>query len=285
MIEIKLMVCIADYKLSHRNYLWVLFYEFNKMYPSYKVDIYVNLTDPLLIPEMGDYLPPFDNVRIFEFYHDESIGYDLTFYHRQLMIDKQDDYDLFLYTENDVLYTKDNIDAFVGESNILPDDYIPGFMYYEKKPKPDNNKYLISFSSDWHPQGICNGISGRGGEQRLIINEKSYGTVYNVCQGSYLLTRKQLKKVISYGSYHVTPHGHWDGPQPYGVPETAAAIPYSSSGMKKVIPLDRLDSFLIPHLRNYYVFYLNGANYSDADFLNHYNLLNPIIIGDTVMIS
>jgi hypothetical protein len=265
----KLLVCISDYKTVHRKYLWLLFYEFNKMHPKYQIDIHVDLTDPLLIKEMGNFLPPFDNIEIFEHYHAESMGYDITFCHRKRMIEEQDNYDLFLYVENDILYTQNNIDAFVEEVKLLPLNYIPGFLYYERKPKPDKNKYILSFSNDWHPEGICKSKPGKGEEEKLIINNRPYATVYNLCQGSYLLTKNHLKQAINSGGYLIDHHTHIYGKQPYGIPETAAASPYSLCGMKKVIPLYGFEHFLIQHLRNYYV--LNYSTiYSDNDFLNHY---------------
>ncbi|WP_457836069.1 hypothetical protein, partial [Staphylococcus aureus] len=49
----------------------------------------------------------------------------LPFPHKQLFADRRDDYDLFLYSEDDTLVTEKNLQAFLEVSAVLPENEIP----------------------------------------------------------------------------------------------------------------------------------------------------------------
>jgi hypothetical protein len=55
----------------------------------------------------------------------------LSFAHKRLFADRQDDFDLFIYTEDDILITEEHIRAFLQLSPTLHTGEIPGFLLKE----------------------------------------------------------------------------------------------------------------------------------------------------------
>ena len=66
--------------------------------------------------------------------HTESVGYGLTGMHRTYFLSKLDQYDMFIYTEDDVVISPQNIIAWLSERKFLftikgpVSDYRPGFI-------------------------------------------------------------------------------------------------------------------------------------------------------------
>ncbi|UZE48036.1 hypothetical protein ONR75_24775 [Rhodopseudomonas sp. P2A-2r] len=58
--------------------------------------------------------------------------WSLPFGHKKLFAENVDRYDLFLYSEDDILVTERNIRAFLEVSQALPPDEIPGFLRIEQ---------------------------------------------------------------------------------------------------------------------------------------------------------
>ena len=57
--------------------------------------------------------------------------WSLPFAHKRVMTERSNDYDLFVYSEDDILITDENIRAFVETSEILPDNECVGFVRIE----------------------------------------------------------------------------------------------------------------------------------------------------------
>jgi hypothetical protein len=113
--------------------------------------------------------------------------WSLPFAHKRLFAEHVDEYDLFIYAEDDILITQDNVQAFLEASSILPEDEIAGFFLIESGPDgrlyyPEVNKHF-----HWDPQSV----RGRG---RQLFARFS-------CEhaGCYILTRAQLKRAIVSG--------------------------------------------------------------------------------------
>lgn len=56
----------------------------------------------------------------------------LPFAHKRLFAERQDDYDLFIYTEDDILIRDHNLAAFLEASAVLSEDEIAGLFRYER---------------------------------------------------------------------------------------------------------------------------------------------------------
>jgi SAM-dependent methyltransferase len=160
----------------------------------------------------------------------------LPFAHKQIFADAVDNYDLFIYTEDDIEILDEHIRAFLEVTPALAPDEIAGFFRYEIDTAgnffyPDVHAFFR-----WVPDSV---------RQRGPYTVAEYT---NEHAGCYALTQEQLRRVLASGGFLRPPS---DGL--YGLPETAATDPYTSCGFRKVICISRLDDFLVHHLPNRYL--------------------------------
>lgn len=208
----RIKVAIANFGESQLEFLAEVLREF-RSFQRHAVDITVYTTVPVDAPH-----------KIL----DGAIGYGLPFACREDMAASINDYDLFLYDENDMLITEENIDAFVECQSTLPPNQICGFYRYELN---NGMKLLLDLNPFW-------------GKVVQNIYDHAF-TVGNQHQGCWLLTRAQLQHCIDSGNFLVPPHV-----RPYGMLEQGASDPYTNCGLEKVLPreLALLEKLQIRHL-------------------------------------
>jgi len=160
----------------------------------------------------------------------------LPFAHKRVFAERLERYDLFIYTEDDILITETNIRAFLRASEVLPDEEVAGFLRFETD---QNSKVYFADALGpyhWEPSSV----KARDGQIfAFFTNEHA---------GAYILTREQLRRAVRSGGFLVAPH---EGK--HTMLETAATDPYLYCGLKKVICISHLDEFLIHHLSNKYI--------------------------------
>ncbi len=158
----------------------------------------------------------------------------LPFAHKALFADRMNDYDLFLYSEDDVLVTERNIHAFICAGRSLGEREIPGFLRFEEGPQ-ERNFPDIHGRFRWDPGSVTR----RG--------DSAWAFLTNEHSGCYLLTREHLRRALASGGYLVGPHqGKYD------LLCTAATDPYTQCGFRKLLCISRIDDFLVHHLSNKY---------------------------------
>lgn len=159
--------------------------------------------------------------------------WSLPFGHRPLFAERAEDYDLFIYSEDDTEITEAHVGAFLDAASHLPEDMIPGFLRHEYGP--DGQKYCEPIHGPyyWDPASAFEA----GGHV--------YASYTNAHAASYILTRAQLRRCIASGGFLVPPHkGRYD------MLCAAATDPYIHCGMTKVIRISDLDAFSLHHLPN-----------------------------------
>lgn len=162
--------------------------------------------------------------------------WSLPFAHRPLFADRADDYDLFVYSEDDTLLTQGHLEAFLDADALLPDDEVPGFLRYEVHPSGERSYSSIHSTYRWWPETAAR----RGGEVFA-----SFSNHHSAC---YVLTRAQLRTAIDSGGFLVPPHhGRYD------MLVSAATDPYTQCGLTRRICVSRVDAFLVAHLSNAYL--------------------------------
>ena len=220
----RVLVAIAHYGTKNRSFLERVLDEYASM--SLNVDVVI-LTEAAKT-----------------FAHDVEVivglpiadPWSLPFGHRQLFAERRDSYDLFIYSEDDILVTEENVLAYVEQAAKLPADRLAGFVRFEigadgKRFFPDSHS-----GYHWRPSSI----EHVGGEVYA-----SYSNEHAAC---YILTREQLDGCIASDGYLVAPHaGRYD------MLVSAATDPYVTCGKRKVIPLERIEEFLVHHLPNNYI--------------------------------
>lgn len=210
---------LANYGTSNDVYLGRVLDEYRKM--PHDVDIVVlsnvpknlgpNIEVLLTIPPKNPYAFPFA--------------------HKKILAERMSLYDLFIYSEDDTLYTQRNIEAFLRATEVLRDDEIAGFLNTETDATGNLHFCNVNSCYHWDP----NSVKTRG--------EHTFAYFTNEHSASYLLTRRHLQKAIESGGFLVGPH---EGR--YQLRESAATDPYTQCGFKKLICLSNLDDFLIRHL-------------------------------------
>ncbi|MEW6681752.1 MAG: class I SAM-dependent methyltransferase [Nitrospirota bacterium] len=162
--------------------------------------------------------------------------WSLPFGHKTLFAKRIEEYDFFIYTEDDTLITERNIDAFIQVTRVLPDRYISGFIRYEISP--EGKKFFTTFHDHfhWDPNSI------------VKIGEYIFAHYTNDHSACFILTRGQLRKAIESGGFLLPPRkGRYD------MLVTAATDPYTQCGMKKLVCISHLNDFCLPHLPNAYI--------------------------------
>lgn len=175
----KVLVSIATYGTKNVQYLNRVIDEY-KSYKNYTVDITVHGTVNL------------DRTDVNFVYHENPKN--TVYFHRQEFIDKQDDYDLYIFTEDDMLIKESNVDVYMKYDRQLPLNHCLGFLRFENTP--ENIKYFIDL---WLNVPNYSFIKN----YRTEINELDYFSTTNVHQACYILTKEKLKYVISNMKYAV----------------------------------------------------------------------------------
>jgi 2-polyprenyl-3-methyl-5-hydroxy-6-metoxy-1,4-benzoquinol methylase len=164
-----------------------------------------------------------------------SNPWSLPFAHKPLFAQNVDEYDLFIYSEDDIEVTEENIDAFLRWTPRLPDDEIAGFLRYEVDASGARSLPDVHGRFHWVPESVRRRGTGVFAE---FTNEHA---------AFYILTRQQLKRAIASGGFMRDP-----SKGKYDMLCSAATDPYTNCGFRKVLCVSEIDKFLIHHLPNRY---------------------------------
>jgi 2-polyprenyl-3-methyl-5-hydroxy-6-metoxy-1,4-benzoquinol methylase len=220
----RILVVIANYGTKNLKYLQVLLAEYRRM--PFQVDIIILSNEP---KQFG----PDVEVRVGL---PTKNPWSLPFAYKPLLAERSQDYDLFIYTEDDVLITERNIRAFLRATEVLPEDYIAGFIRYEVADAGKRYYSTVHGSYHWEVQSVIR----RG--------EFTFAHFTNDHSGCLMVTKQQLGRALASGGFL---RGFRRGR--YGYPETAATDLYTQCGFKKVIGISHLEDFCLAHLPNVYV--------------------------------
>ncbi|HUB00966.1 MAG TPA: methyltransferase domain-containing protein [Terracidiphilus sp.] len=161
--------------------------------------------------------------------------FSLPFAHKQVFAEQILHHDLFIYSEDDILITADNIEAFLEQSSVLPPHQVPGFLRIEKGSNEQIKYCDIHAGASWDPKSVI-GIGGR-----------TFAYLSNEHAACYILTSKQLEIALYSGKFLVAPY---EGR--YRMLETAATDPYTQCGFKKMICVSDIKRSSVHHLPNKY---------------------------------
>jgi len=239
---LKVLVAIANYGTGNDKFLSQVLGEFRAM--PYEVDIVVNTNIP---KNLG---PGVEVVVGFPAADPRS----LPFAHKQIFADRSDKYDLFIYTEDDTLITKENIEAFLRVTAVLPENELAGFLRTEQRSDgavffPD-----VIFHYHWDVESIRR----RGAYKFAFFSDEH--------SGSYILTKEQLRGAIASGGFLVP---FYD--EKYPPLETAATDPYTQCGFRKMMCISHFQDFILPHLSNKYAG--NGITVAGEEFYRQLDAL------------
>ena len=162
--------------------------------------------------------------------------WSLPFLHKKVFADRIDQYDLFIYSEDDILVTEHNLRAFLDVCSDLKDDEIAGFFRVEKGSSDDENYPDVHANFHWAPNSV------------RLRGKYTLATFTNEHAACYALTQGQLTKALESGGFLVAPH-EWK----YDLICTAATDPYTQCGFQKLIAISHFDDFTVEHLSRKYI--------------------------------
>lgn len=220
----RILVAIANHGTKNQRFLLQLLRSYREM--SHDVDIVV-LSD--VAKDLGADVEvrvgaPNDN------------PWSLPFAHRRLFAERANDYDLYIYSEDDTLVEARHIDVFLELDRLLPANEVPGFLRYEVYPTGERSYCSVHSGYRWLPDSVTT----HGGEVFA-----SFTNEHSAC---YLLTGEQLRTAIASGGFLVEPHeGRYD------MLVSAATDPYVRCGLRRRICISRIDDVLLHHLPDVYL--------------------------------
>jgi 2-polyprenyl-3-methyl-5-hydroxy-6-metoxy-1,4-benzoquinol methylase len=220
----KILVAITSYGTSNDRYLARVTQEYRSMAFETYIVIFSNYRKR--VPGGTELVVglPTENPR------------SLSFAHKQLFADRQNDFDLFIYTEDDILITDKNIRAFLQLSPTLHAGEIPGFLLREIAADGSLNYPQAHAQFHWDPGSVvCRG-------------SETYAFFTNEHAASYMLTRVHLQQAVASGGFVVRPYE-----DRYDMLCSAATDPYTRCGFRKLICISRLEEFSLHHLPNKYI--------------------------------
>lgn len=220
----RVLAAIAHYGTKNRRHL-------QKMISALKATRFD--VDIVILSEMSKDLGPDVEVQVGM---PTSNPWSLPYAHRTLFSAERDNYDLFVYSEDDTLVEERHLEAHIRLSELLPASFLPGSLRYEVDPL--GRRSFSSFHSQyrWDPDSV------------FVVNGLTFARFTNDHAAWYAINREQLAQAIGSGGFLVDPHeGRYD------MLVSAATDIYTQCGFKRVLCLEHIDDLLVHHLPNVYL--------------------------------
>ena len=219
----KILAVLVNYNEEQLQYLEQVVNEL-KSFKKYSVTIVVNSNIPLDIKGI-------DRVNVIELNNYQLLPLTC----RQVIWDYKDEFDIFLFGENDHLFKEHHIDKHLEYTSFLPKNRITGLIQYEEN---ETGKYYPAYHAhyDWDYSSV---------EE---YNGKKFAHFTNLHQATFILTKEQLHTIgakFDFTQFFNSSH--------YSVKCKVNTDIYQFGDWKKVICISDFESNLIHHLPNIYI--------------------------------
>ena len=177
---------------------------------------------------------------------DKSLQHGLVFEPRQYVLDHLEEYDYFLYNEDDIFISKDCL-SFALETNekLIKQNlqYNVGMLRYELKNNVPEFVDLSPYNS------VHLGGNGVSDIIRYItqVSSEYYFNAWNPHSGNFLLSRDQVKLLRDNGYFSTTPQATFAG-----ILESGATGFHNV--MLKYTPVADYKRLMVHHMSNKYIF-------------------------------
>ena len=222
--KIRILVAIASYGRGNDKYLAQLVHE----YQSMSFDVHVVVLSNI----QKDVGPGVELVVGLPTRNPWTLPYG----HKKIFAERLNAYDLFIYSEDDILITEKNIRAFLKVSKVLPENAIAGFLRFEQSADGGITHPDVLGTYHWEPGSVQS------------HGEYKFAHFTNEHSGCYIISREQLQRAINSGGFLVGPHQ-----RKYDLLCAAATDPYTQCGLRKLICISHLEDFLVHHTANKYI--------------------------------
>lgn len=229
--KLKVLSVLVNYGNEQIDYLKKVVNEL-KSFKNYDVTVIVNSNVPLNIPNI-------DKVNLYQNMENYQL---LPLTCRTTIIDNINNYDVFIYGENDHLFKEIHIDKHIQYSKILPNNRIPGLIQYEEN---NEGKFYPAYHAhyEWDFDSV------------EVYDNKTFAHFTNVHQATFILTKEQLVNISKKHNFK-----EFFGQSKYSVKCKVNTDIYDFCGMKKMICISEFKDNLIHHLPNLYINGENGRN-------------------------
>jgi GR25 family glycosyltransferase involved in LPS biosynthesis len=229
--KLKILSVLVNYGDEQIDYLKKVVSEL-KSFKHYDVTVIVNSNIPLNIPNI-------DKVNLFQKMENYQL---LPLTCRATIIENINNYDIFIYGENDHLFKETHVNKHIEYSKILPKNRIPGLIQYEEN---DEGKFYPAYHADydWDFESVES------------YDNKMFAHFTNVHQATFILTKEQLVDISKKHDFK-----EFFGKSKYSVKCKVNTDIYDFCGMKKMICISEFKDNLIHHLPNLYIHGENGRN-------------------------
>ena len=202
---------------------------------------------------------------------------------RKIIWRNRKDYDIFIYGENDHLFTETHVDSHIKYSSILPENRISGLLQYEEN---DGVKYYPGYHGDF--EWDFNSVEIYGG--------KTFAHFTNLHQATFILTREQLLRIGKKIDFEILVPDpskllvnrvirkikiqmglKVDRLDKYSVKCKVNTDIYGFAGMKKMICISDFEDNLIHHLPNLYIDGIKGRNKFRSDQTSMNRALSKVL--------
>lgn len=219
----RILAVLVNYGDEQLNYLQQVVTSL-KNFEKYQVSVVVNSNIPLEIEGV-------DYVNVLELENYQLLPLTC----KQVLWYYKDEFDIFIFGENDHLFLEHHIDKYLEYESILPGDRIAGLIQYEEN---EIGKYYPAYHAhyDWD----YNSVEEYGGKKFAHFN--------NLHQATFILTKEQL---LNIGEQH--DFTQFFGQSHYSVKCKVNTDIYQFCGMKKMICVSDFEDSLIHHLPNIYI--------------------------------
>lgn len=242
-----ILVVIVNYGDEQLNYLQRMIDELNS-FSKYKVDIVVHSNIPLSLSGVTE-------IKIFQLNNFEYLPLTC----RTTIWEKKDEYDVYVFSENDHLITENHIDKHLEYEVILPSNRISGLIQYEIN---ETGRYYPAYHKDfkWDSTSV------------EIYNNKIFAQFTNLHQASFILSKNQLARVGKQFDFTKLVNHTFlyrilqkfkkivklpTITNPYSVKCRVNTDVYQYGGMKKLICISEFEQNIVHHMPNLYI---NGEN-------------------------
>lgn len=154
---------------------------------------------------------------------------------RKRIAEEVNNYDYFIFSENDHLWLEHHLDNFSTYESILPPDRITGLIQYEYNEK---SRFYPAYHADY--TWDINSVE--------VYGDKVFAHFTNVHQGCFLISKPQLERMLK-----TTEFTNFLSKDQYSIKCKTNTDIYQYCGMKKMICISEFDQNLIHHLPNIYI--------------------------------
>lgn len=247
---LKILAVLVNYGDEQINYLEQVVNEL-KQFKKYTINVVVNSNISLKISGI-------DQLNLFELEDYQLLPLTC----RKVIWDNRNEYDIFIYGENDHLFLEKHIDNHISYSKILPENKIAGLIQYEENKE---GKYYPGYhlDFDWDYKSV------------VEYDNKLFAHFSNVHQATFILTQNQLLRIGKKIDFKKLVDENTllkkilrkvrkkiglkvERMDKYSVKCKVNTDIYEFAGMKKLICISEFEDNLIHHLPNIYIDGLKG---------------------------